>query len=148
MLVVIGKKAIMLWSRWLLLTVLFAAPESTLGQAPSGHPEPPPPPPGAKTKKCSGRPVPQFTNITAQAGINFKHTSDPEKKYIVESMSGGVLLLDYDRDGWPDIYFTNAPTVAMAMEKKGSSGTLYHYNRFVTFTDVTRNSRLSSACFA
>ena len=99
MLVVIGKKAIMLWSCWLLLTVLSSAPESILGQAPSGHPEPPPPPPGAKTKKCSGRPIPQFTDITAQAGINFKHTSDPEKKYIVESMSGGVLLLDYDRDG-------------------------------------------------
>ena len=29
-------------------------------------------------------------------------------------MSGGVIILDYDRDGWPDIYFTNAPTVEMA----------------------------------
>jgi hypothetical protein len=35
-------------------------------------------------------------------------------KYIVESMSGGVALIDYDRDGWPDIYFTNAPSVERA----------------------------------
>jgi len=33
-------------------------------------------------------------------------------------MSGGVLLLDYDRDGWLDIYFTNAPTVEMALKGK------------------------------
>jgi enediyne biosynthesis protein E4 len=37
-------------------------------------------------------------------------------------MSGGVILFAFDRDGWPDIYFTNAPTVAMAVEKKGSPG--------------------------
>jgi hypothetical protein len=148
MLVGIGKEVIMWWPRWLLLTVLFATPAGLAGQAQSGHPEPPPRPPGAKAKKCSGRPIPQFTDITARAGINFKHTSDPEKKYIIESMSGGVLLLDYDRDGWPDIYFTNAPTVAMAMEKKGSSGALYRNNHDGTFTDVTRTSGISSACFA
>ena len=37
--------------------------------------------------------------------VRFVHTSAPEKKYIVESMSGGVLLIDYDRDGWQDIYY-------------------------------------------
>ena len=113
-----------------------------------GHPEPQPPLPGAKTKDCSDRPVPQFSDVTAQAGITFKHTSDPFKKYIVESMSGGVLLLDYDRDGWLDIYFTNAPTVAMAIEKKGSAGVLYHNNHDGTFTDVTRAAGLADSCFA
>jgi hypothetical protein len=132
-------------THWLVLMFFFVMPS---GQAQSGHPEPPPPPPGAKTRKCSGRPVPQFIDITTQAGINFKHMSDLEKKYIVESTSGGVLLLDYDRDGWPDIYFTNAPTVSMAMEKRGSPGALYHNNHDGTFTDVTRTSRLSNACFA
>ena len=132
----------------LLLTAFLATPGNPIGLAQSGHPEPPPPPRLAKTKKCTGRPIPQFTDVTAQAGIHFKHTSDPEKKYIIESMSGGVLLLDYDRDGWPDIYFTNAPTVAMAIEKKGSPGALYHNNHDGTFTDVTRISGLSSSCFA
>jgi len=65
---------------------------ATLAEAQGGHPTAPPPPPGAKATKCSGRPIPQLEDITAQAGITFKHTSDPAKKYIVESMSGGVVL--------------------------------------------------------
>jgi len=39
-----------------------------------------------------------------QAGITFKHVYSPEKKYIVESMSGGVALFDYDNDGYLDIF--------------------------------------------
>jgi enediyne biosynthesis protein E4 len=138
----------MWWPHGVLLATLLAMSSTPMGVAQSGHPEPPPPPPGAKAKKCGGRPIPQFTDVTARAGINFKHTSDPEKKYIIESMSGGVLLLDYDRDGWPDIYFTNAPTVAMAVEGKVSHGALFHNNHDGTFTDISRGSGLSSACFA
>jgi hypothetical protein len=81
--------------------------------AQEGHPQAPSPPPNAKTVKCKGRPVPQFEDITAKTGIVFQHTADPSKKYIVESMSGGVILLDYDRDGWVDIYIitiTTAPS--------------------------------------
>jgi hypothetical protein len=113
-----------------------------------GHPTPPPPPPGAKSSKCSGRPVPQLEDITTQAGITFKHTSDPSKRYIVESMSGGVILIDYDRDGWPDIYFTNAPSVDMAIKGEKSFGALYHNNHDGTFTDVTAKSGLNTPCFA
>ena len=46
---------------------------------------------------------PQLADITASTKIRFKHLASPDKKYIVESMSGGVALIDYDRDGWPDI---------------------------------------------
>ena len=120
----------------------------TIAKAQSGHPTAPPPPPGAKSSKCSGRPVPQLDEITSTTGITFKHTSDPAKKYIVESMSGGVILLDYDRDGWPDIYFTNAPTVEMAVKGTKSLGVLYHNNHDGTFTDVTAKSGLSTRCFA
>jgi enediyne biosynthesis protein E4 len=116
--------------------------------AQGGHPVPPPPPPGAKTTKCSGRPVPQLEDLTAKSGITFRHTADPSKKYIVESMSGGVILIDYDRDGWPDIYFTNAPTVEMAVRGEKSHGVLYHNNHDGTFTDVTAKSKLDSPCFA
>jgi hypothetical protein len=121
---------------------------AALAEAQGGHPAPPPPPPGAKAMKCSGRPVPQLEDITSLAGITFKHTSDPAKKYIVESMSGGVILFDYDRDGWPDIYFTNAPTVEMTLKGAKSFGALYHNNHDGTFTDVTAKSGLSTACMA
>jgi hypothetical protein len=120
----------------------------TFAEAQSGHPTAPPPPPDAKSSKCRGRPVPQLEDITSTTGITFKHTSDPAKKYIVESMSGGVILLDYDRDGWPDIYFTNAPTVEMAVKGTKSLGVLYHNNHDGTFTDVTAKSGLSTRCFA
>ena len=119
----------------------------TLAAAQSGHPTPPPPPPGAKSIKCSGRPVPQLEDVTAASGIAFTHTSDPSKRYIVESMSGGVILIDYDRDGWPDIYFTNAPTVEMATKGAKSLGVLYHNNHDGTFTDVTAKSGLATSCF-
>jgi hypothetical protein len=116
--------------------------------AQEGHPTPPPPPPGGKSTKCVSRPVPQLEDVTARAGINFKHTSDPAKKYIVESMSGGVIVFDYDRDGWPDIYFTNAPSVEMAIKGEKSRGALYHNNRDGTFTDVTEKAGIATPCFA
>jgi len=112
------------------------------------HPLPPPPPPGAKSVKCSGRPVPQFTDITAKAGIKFSHVASPDSKYVVESMSGGVILIDYDRDGYPDIYFTNAPTVDMAIKGQTARGALYHNNHDGTFTDVTEKAGLATPCFA
>jgi enediyne biosynthesis protein E4 len=116
--------------------------------AQGGHPQPPPPPSGAKAVKCTARPVPQLEDVTAKSGITFQHTADPSKKYIVESMSGGVILLDYDRDGWLDIYFTNAPTVAMAVKGQTSKGALYHNNHDGTFTDVTAKAGLTTKCFA
>jgi hypothetical protein len=113
-----------------------------------GHPTPPPPPPGARATKCSGRPIPQLEDITASAGIAFTHASDPSKKYIMESMSGGVILIDYDRDGWPDIYFTNQPTVDQALKGVNAPGALYHNNHDGTFTDVTAKSGLNTPCLA
>jgi len=124
---------------------------ASLLQAQEGHPPPVPPPPGAKAVTCSGRPIPQLVDITKKAGIDFTHTSDPSKKYIVESMSGGVILIDYNRDGWPDIFFTNAPTVAMAIKDPknlgGVRGALYRNNHDGTFTDVTVQAGLTKPCF-
>ena len=63
-------------------------------------------------------------------------------------MSGGVILIDYDRDGYPDIYFTNAPTVDMAIKRQAARGALYHNNHDGTFTDVTDKAGLSTPGFA
>src|SRR5437016_4026730 len=96
---------------------------------------------------CAG-PAPQFVDITSTTGIHFAHEISPEKKFIVESMSGGVLLIDYDRDGGLDIYFTNAPTVAMALEGKKARSALYHNHHDGTFTDVTDRAGVGTPCFA
>ena len=92
--------------------------------------------------------IPQLVDITAKTGIHFDHLSSPENKYIVESMSGGVALIDYDRDGWPDIFFTNAPDVAMSMAGKKAHSALYHNNHDGTFTDVTDKAGVATPCWA
>jgi hypothetical protein len=118
------------------------------GWAQSGHQSPSPPPAGVKDQLCRNREIPQLEDITKLTGITFRHTSDPEKKYIVESMSGGVLLLDYDRDGWVDIYLTNSPSVDMALKNQKSRGALYRNNHDGTFTDVTDKAGIAAPCFA
>ena len=102
-------------------------------------------PSGAPGQQCPDR-VPQFEDITAKTGIKFQHQSDPQKKYIVESMSGGVLLADYDRDGWLDIYFTNATSVEAALQGKTARGALYHNNHDGTFTDVSDRAGVATPC--
>jgi enediyne biosynthesis protein E4 len=127
-----------------MLVLVFAARLSAQGVAQgAAHP-----PASAKIIKCHDRPIPQLEDITDQAGIRFSHTSAPENRYIAESMSGGVLLLDYDRDGWVDIYFTNAPSVEMANKGEKSRSALYHNNHDGTFTDVTDKAGVATPCFA
>src|SRR5689334_6819023 len=82
-------------------------------------------------------PGPRFTAVTEQAGITFKHVSSPEKRYIVESMSGGVALFDYDNDGFLDIYFVNALTMDLLKSPTKPQSELYHNNGDGTFTNVT-----------
>jgi hypothetical protein len=95
-----------------------------------------------------GNRIPQLVNITASTGIRFHHLSSPEAKYIVESMSGGVALLDYDGDGWLDIYFTNAPSVSMFQSGVKARAALYHNNHDGTFTDVTEKAGVGYPCWA
>ncbi len=79
----------------------------------------------------------QFTDVTEKAGITFKHITSPEKKYIVESMSGGVAFFDYDNDGYIDIYLVNSLNVDMVKSKQKTKSALYHNNGDGTFADVT-----------
>ena len=97
---------------------------------------------------ASSLPVPQLTDITASTHITFQHLSSSDQKYIVESMSGGVALIDYDGDGYPDIYFTNAPSVAMSLAGKPARSALYHNNHDGTFTDVTDHAGVATPCWA
>jgi hypothetical protein len=92
--------------------------------------------------------LPQLVDITGSAGIKFEHLASPEQKYIVESMSGGVALIDYDRDGWPDIFFTNSPSVEMALAGKRAESRLFHNDHDGTFTDVTEKAGVGNPCWA
>jgi hypothetical protein len=85
----------------------------------------------------------EFTDITAQAGIRFKHNSGAfGKKYLPETMGSGVCFIDYDNDGWQDILLINS--MDWPGRKTGSSyPALYHNNKDGTFTDVTRQAGLA-----
>jgi hypothetical protein len=107
----------------------------------------PRPTPRVRGQKNVGA-LPELVDITDSTGINFNHLSSPEQKYIVESMSGGVALIDYDRDGWPDVYFTNAQSVEMALAGKKARSALYHNNHDGTFTDVTEKAGVGDPCWA
>jgi hypothetical protein len=105
----------------------------------------------ADAERAATGPVPnypQLVDITKSTGIVFDHKSSPEARFIAESMSGGVALIDYDGDGWPDIYFTNAQSVDMALHGVMSRSALFHNNRDGTFTDVTEKAGVGHPCWA
>jgi enediyne biosynthesis protein E4 len=78
-----------------------------------------------------------FRDITGDAGVTFQHHAAPEKKYIVESMSGGVALFDYDNDGLVDLYFIDSLTVETAKTPAAARSALYHNLGHGKFEDVT-----------
>ena len=85
----------------------------------------------------------RFTDITAQAGITFKHVASPDKKYIVESMSGGAALFDYDNDGDLDIFFVNSLTVDLVKSKGKTRSELYRNEGNGKFTEVGMKAGVS-----
>ena len=78
-----------------------------------------------------------FTDVTKASGITFSHVSSPDKKYILESMSGGVALFDFDNDGLLDVYLVNSPTVASAGDARSARSELWRNRGDGTFADVT-----------
>ncbi len=84
-----------------------------------------------------------FTDITAQAGIHFVHNSGAfGKKYLPETMGSGVCFIDYDNDGWQDIFFVNSMDWPGHTGHKSSYPALYRNNHDGTFTDVTKQAGL------
>jgi hypothetical protein len=79
----------------------------------------------------------QFADVTDKAGISFGHASaaSPDK-YMFETFGSGVAWIDYDNDGYPDLYFINGAP--------GTANALYHNNKDGTFTDVTRQAGVAA----
>jgi hypothetical protein len=110
------------------------APQSEIATAsPSPTPSPTPPRPSG--------PI-EFTDVTAQAGLRFKHNSGAfGKKYLPETIGSGCAFIDYDNDGWQDILLINSMNWP---EQKGSKSfsALYHNNKDGSFTNVTGQAGL------
>jgi enediyne biosynthesis protein E4 len=88
-----------------------------------------------------------FRDITQQAGIRFVHNNGAfGKKYLPETMGPGVAFIDYDNDGWQDIFVVNG-TEWPGQASKHSTPKLYHNNHDGTFTDVTHKAGLDVEMF-
>lgn len=102
----------------------------------------------AQRDTVASKNYPHLIDITSSTRIKFEHNSSPEQKYIVESMGGGVALIDYDGDGWQDIYFTNSQSVSMALKGEKARSALYRNNHDGTFTDVSEKAGVAYPCWA
>jgi hypothetical protein len=88
-----------------------------------------------------------FRDVTQQAGIRFVHNNGAfGKKFLPETMGPGVAFIDYDNDGWPDIFLVNGMDWP-GHATKHTTPKLYHNNHDGTFTDVTHKAGLDVEMF-
>jgi hypothetical protein len=87
----------------------------------------------------------KFVDVAPLAGIHFTLTSGGrEKRYIIEAKGGGgVAWIDYNDDGYPDLFLVNGCTLDLWKKKSCPLSRLYRNNRDGTFTDVTARSGLN-----
>jgi enediyne biosynthesis protein E4 len=88
-----------------------------------------------------------FVDITHQSGLDkFHHRSGSyEKRFILETPGSGVALIDYDNDGWLDIFLLNGSTFAALKGKETPPrAMLLHNNHDGTFTDVTEKAGVAN----
>src|SRR5947209_12859658 len=149
--------------RLLLLLLLLSQPAGVVPQAPQQKPQQPPQG-GVSTggvfapvRDALSRPITAggfvdgapvvFQDITKQSGLSGwrNHTGTAEKNYILELESAGVALLDYDNDGWLDIYLVNGSTYkALAGLEPAPRAALFHNNHDGTFSDVTQKAGVAN----
>ena len=85
---------------------------------------------------------PQFDSVGESSGLQFTLTSGTRAKaYIPESMSGGVGFIDYDKDGWVDVFLVNGSTLEAERQRSNqATDRLFRNNGNGTFTDVTEKA--------
>src|SRR5438094_403256 len=89
----------------------------------------------------------QLRDVTRQAGLRFVHNNGAfGKKFLPETMGPGVAFIDYDNDGWPDIFLVNGMDWPGHVQKH-TTPKLYHNNHDGTFTDVTHRAGLDVQMF-
>ena len=92
--------------------------------------------------------LPQFTEITREAGITFIHNNGAfGKKYLPETMGSGCAFIDYNNDGWQDILLVNGMDWENHKSGKSQTPALYRNNQDGTFTDVTKSSGLKKLMY-
>jgi hypothetical protein len=97
----------------------------------------------APRAKFSGKPFPvQFVDTASAAGLDMKFTygGEKSKQYIIEVNGGGVAFLDYDNDGWADLFFANGSRLDGFGDAPPPTSRLFRNTRDGRFTDVTEKA--------
>jgi hypothetical protein len=109
---------------------------------------------GSVTSPAEELTSPTFTDVTAEAGINTKHSyGDVELDNIVEGTGAGAMFFDYNGDGWLDIYQLNGCWMKGVNDNRGRrwrgklTNHLYRNNKDGTFTDVTQQAGVGDQGF-
>lgn len=98
--------------------------------------------------KLNNKLFPQLVDVTAEAGINFKHThGGAGERYYVETMGSGCAFLDYDNDGDLDIYLVNGAPLPGYPVAKAPKNVLYQNQGEGTFRDVTIPAGVGDASY-
>jgi hypothetical protein len=89
-----------------------------------------------------------FVDVAPKAGITVRNVngSATNKRYIVEATGSGVAILDYDNDGWQDIFLVNGQELTLTPGEQPTSH-LFHNNHDGTFTDVTQKAGLTGTAW-
>ncbi len=83
----------------------------------------------------------QLREVTGQTGITFQHTDGSSgRHYIMETVSAGLALFDFDGDGDTDIYFVNGSPLKGTVVESPPTNALYRNDGNFRFTDVTREA--------
>jgi len=98
--------------------------------------------------RATDQPFSRFTDVAPQAGLTapMVYGGAEHVTYIIESMGGGCAFLDYDNDGWIDIFILGG--TRLEGTPPGATNRLYRNNRDGTFTDVTDQAGLHSVGWA
>lgn len=97
------------------------------------------------------RPSVTYVDATESSGLHFLHrNSKTSEKYLIETMTGGVALIDYDGDGWEDVFFVNGAKLKdpqrdnEILDKSAPEfwNRMFHNNKDGTFSDVTEKTGL------
>ena len=86
-----------------------------------------------------------FTDVAQQAGLNFLNVSGglKTKRYLLETTGNGLAWIDYDRDGYPDLFLVTGTTLEGFPAGQEPTNRLFHNNGDGTFTDVTEKAGLA-----
>ena len=86
-----------------------------------------------------------FVDVTDEAGIRFEHSNaKSEEKYLVETMGSGCAFLDYNQDGFLDVFFVNGGPTPSYRPEKAPKNALYRSNGDGTFAEVTAEAGVGS----